>query len=131
MSQPAERRGRFCSVAAPASDGDGTAAFILLFCVYAPGLTSLTVPRCAVVWQVFHIFLATNLTLAKASLVTALCGAKRLHGPLDIHQTHAKHGPTHRRAARTFAHPDFPVGCSAVGRLFKGKLRAKKEKEND
>lgn len=65
MSPPAERRGRFCSVAPPATDGVGTAAFICCILI-SPSLTSLTVPRCPSIMAISRIVLATNLTLATA-----------------------------------------------------------------
>lgn len=40
-----------------------------------------------------------------------------------------KHGPAHRHAARVLGKPDFPVGWSAVGRLFKGKSQAKEKND--
>lgn len=68
------------------------------------------------------------------SVMTSLCGATRLYSSLDLYHGHIMH--THRhtytRACRhttlacTFSKPDFPVGWSVIGRLFKGKVWAKK-----
>lgn len=143
MSQPAEQRGRLFALLPrqSASDGDGTAQH--LFSVSATELTFCDRLSLSSTLAIFpgNKRDPTNPLRAmwrKASPVTAPRQAKRLHGPLDIHQTCAKtwaDAQTH--STRTLARPDFPVGCSAVlGRLFKGKLRAKKkkkekEKEND
>lgn len=72
------------------------------------------------------------------SVMTSLCGAKRLYSSLDRYHAHIMHAHTypdmHTRActcrhttrACAFSKPDFPVGWSVIGRLFKGKVWAKK-----
>lgn len=59
MSQPAEQRGRFCSVAPPARDGVGTAAFILHILFSASYLSDR--PSLSGILAISRVFLATTL----------------------------------------------------------------------
>lgn len=71
MSQPAEQRGRFCSVAPPAWNGAGTAAFILSILILPSYLSDR--PSLSSSLAISCIVLAMNLTLAKR----AMCRTER------------------------------------------------------
>lgn len=127
MSQPAEQRGRFCSVAPPARDGVGKAAFIL----HVLNLRVLPLCPSLAVWYFgnFPHLPGNEFDLSNR----AMC---RTEHPsqwrqLKDYTAHAEHGPTRRHAtrARVLGKPDFPVGWSAVGRLFKGKSQAKEKND--
>lgn len=74
------------------------------------------------------------------SVMTNLCGAKSSYSSLDLYHSHIprahtytdirtyEHACTCRHTTRVcaFSKPDFPVGWSVIGRLFKGKVWAKK-----
>lgn len=99
-----------------------------------PSLPSLTLPHGPVAWPVpGNDCEPSNGAMCKRQPGDGAAWSQEITRP-SPHSSDSRKAHTGRHTdapACAVSQPDFPVGCSAVGRLFKGKLQAKKEKEND
>lgn len=125
--------GRFCCVAVPASDGGGGTGALLLL---RPGSVSYLSdralrPRCL---AIFLHLPGNACDPSNRAMLQTPAWRRRCVEPGDytaLSTSIRLRQSAGRRVCVALGQADFPVGCSAAGRLFKGKLWAKKEREND